>query len=380
MSLVLDGVQRDIPIIPRLKETYMAKIIYGVSGEGSGHSSRAKEMAGHLVKQGHDVRLASYDRGFRNLSEDFDVVEIEGLHIASEDNQVSKVKTFTENIKKIPEGQKKLNDFRHKIFKEFEPDVAITDFEPMTAYLANYYDVPLITIDNQHRMRYMNYSCPENLDKDRKVTETVIRAMVPKPDVSLVTTFFFGEVKNERTFLFPPILREEVLALNPSDEGHILVYLTSGFDSFLDILKPFEREKFLVYGYDRDDADGPIQYKPFSKQGFLDDLASSKAVMATAGFTLMTESLYLKKPYLAMPMNGQFEQELNGMWLDELGLGKNVRDISSDVVGDFLYRLPEYQKEVSSYDAQDNTAIKNRLDELLADDCKSIRSFHENRK
>jgi uncharacterized protein (TIGR00661 family) len=358
----------------------MAKIIYGVSGEGSGHSSRAKEIAGHLVGQGHDVRLASYDRGYRNLAEDFNVMEIEGLHIASEDNEVSKVKTFTENIKKLPEGHKKLNELRHTLFKEFQPDAVITDFEPMTAYLANFYDFPLITIDNQHRMRYMRYSCPDFLDKDRKVTETVIRAMVPKPDISLVTTFFFGEVKNERTFLFPPILREEVLALEATKGDYILVYLTSGFDSFLETLKPFEREKFIVYGYDREDSEGQLQFKSFSKQGFLDDLASCKAVMATAGFTLMTESLYLKKPYLAMPMNGQFEQELNGMWLDDLGYGKNVRDISSEAVGDFLYRVPEYMANVNAYDAQDNSAIENKLDELLANDGQLIHAFHKNRK
>lgn len=44
--------------------------------------------------------------------------------------------------------------------------------------------------------------------------------------------------------------------------------------------------------------------------GFLQDLASAKAVMATAGFTLISESLQLGKPYLAMPMDGQYEQQL----------------------------------------------------------------------
>ncbi len=73
----------------------MAKVVYGVSGEGSGHSSRAREMATHLRDQGHDLWLASYDRGYRNLQKDFRVLEIEGLCIASEDNKVSVVKTFT---------------------------------------------------------------------------------------------------------------------------------------------------------------------------------------------------------------------------------------------------------------------------------------------
>ena len=33
----------------------MAKIVYGVSGEGSGHSSRAREMIKHLEQLGHTV-------------------------------------------------------------------------------------------------------------------------------------------------------------------------------------------------------------------------------------------------------------------------------------------------------------------------------------
>ena len=62
-----------------------------------------------------------------------------------------------------------------------------------------------------------------------------------------------------------------------------------------------------VVSYDRTDRDGSLVYKNFSKVGFLEDLASCKAVMATAGFTLMMESFYLRKPYLALPMRGQFE-------------------------------------------------------------------------
>ena len=125
----------------------MARIVYGVAGEGSGHSSRAREMASHLRDQGHDLWLVSYDRGYRNLKDDFRVFETEGLSIASEDNKVSVVKTFTENLKRFPEGHRRLQELRDDVFKRFQPDYVITDFEPMTAYLANHYDVPLISLD-----------------------------------------------------------------------------------------------------------------------------------------------------------------------------------------------------------------------------------------
>ena len=357
----------------------MAKIVYGVSGEGSGHSSRSREMLNHLQELGHDVIVVSYDRGYANLKDDFEVFETEGLHIASLDNRVSKVKTFTDNLQRLPKGHKKLQMLRKDVFKTFRPDCVITDFEPMTAYLANHYDLPLITIDNQHRLRYMSYPCPAHLQTDRRMTVTIIRAMVPRPDVSLVTTFYYGEPKNERSFFFPPILRKEVLSLQPFLGEHILVYLTSGFETFLKKLKSFKRESFIVYGAGKEGTDGHLTFKPFSKTGFLNDLASCKAVMATAGFTLMTESFYLRKPYLALPMRGQFEQEINGFLLARLQYGINLRRISPEAIGNFLYRLPDFSENLKTYQAQDNSAIKAKLAELLDDDCALARDFHRKR-
>ena len=357
----------------------MAKIVYGVSGEGSGHSSRAREMASHLRDQGHDLWLVSYDRGYRNLKDEFQVLEVEGLCIASENNKVSVVKTFTENLKRLPEGHRTLQQLRRQLFKEFKPDCVITDFEPMTAYLAHRYKVPLITLDNQHRMRYLKYDCPLELKLESRITKNIIRAIVPQPDVSLVTAFCTGQARNDRTFVFPPILRREVLELQPTVSEHILVYLTRGFESLLTILKGLQREKFLVYGYDRDDCDGVLNYKPFSKQGFLQDLASARAVIATAGFTLISEALCLQKPYLALPMQGQFEQQLNAFQLAELGYGKSSTELTAESVGDFLYRLPDYQAQVADYKSSDSSEIKTKLDELLADGCRIAQQFHTDR-
>jgi uncharacterized protein (TIGR00661 family) len=357
----------------------VAKIVYGVSGEGSGHSSRSREMAAHLKRQGHDLWMVSYDRGYRNLKDDFRVFETEGLTIASEDNQVSVVRTFTENLKRLPEGHRRLQQLRKQLFKEFQPDVVITDFEPMTAYLANRYDVPLITIDNQHRMRYMEFDCPPGSEADRHITKTIIRAMVPRPDVSLVITFVEGPTTNDRTFLFPPILRQAVLEQTPTRGDHILVYVTSGYETLLEKLETFRRERFLVYGYDRDDTVGPCQFRPFSRDGFLADLAAAKAVIATAGFTLISEALYLHKPYCALPMEGQFEQELNAYMLAGLGYGKNAANLGDESIGDFLYRIPDYEQSVHRYPAVDNSAILRKLDELLADDCALAREYHRRR-
>ena len=358
----------------------MTRILYGLSGEGSGHSSRSKQMARHLESLGHEVWLASYDRGYRNLKDEFNVFEIEGLAIASADNKVSNIKTVTKNVKRLKKGWLRLRALKNEMFKIFEPEVVITDFEPMTAYLAHHYDIPLMTIDNQHRMRYMTYECPPGHQFDQKMTKSIIRAMVPRPDLSLVTTFYEGQVTNDRTLLFPPILRDEVIAMQPSDEGHILVYLTSGYDTLLSQLKKLRHERFIVYGYDRRDQEDNLTFKLPSKQGFLDDLATSQAVIATAGFTLISEALYLKKPYLAMPMEGQYEQQLNGFWLEQLGLGRNATEINEDAIGAFLYRLPEFNGVLESYESEGNMKIQAKLDELMQNNGQQLKEFHHRRK
>jgi uncharacterized protein (TIGR00661 family) len=357
----------------------VTRVLYGFSGEGSGHSSRAREMIAGLRERGHEVLGASYGRGYANLKDGFELVEIEGLSLASVDNRVSARRTVAENLAKLEAGVAGWRRLR-QAFKELAPEVVITDFEPLSAHLAQHYKLPLVTLDNQHRMRYMRYPCPPELRRDALVTEAVIRAFVPRPDVSLVTTFWFGEVKNARTFLFPPILRREVLALAPRDDGHVLVYFTHGFESFLERLAALRGERFLVYGTGRTGREGNLEHRAPSRDGFLDALAGAKAVVATAGFTLMTEALHLGKPYLALPMAGQFEQELNALLLADAGYGLNGRAGRADMLAEFLARLPEYRARLAAYPRGDNSAIEGMLERLLAGGGALARAFHAHRR
>ena len=131
----------------------MAKIVYGVSGEGSGHSSRAREMIKHLEQLGHAVKVVSYDRGYENLRYDFDVFETEGLHIASSDNRVSKVKTFTENLQRLPKGHKRLHVLRKKIFKQFRP----VTFSIGCLILKRNYVTTMLPITVPSRLYWVNF-------------------------------------------------------------------------------------------------------------------------------------------------------------------------------------------------------------------------------
>ncbi len=94
----------------------------------------------------------------------------------------------------------------------------------------------------------------------------------------------------------------------------------------------------------------------------------------------MTEAFYLRKPYLALPMRGQFEQELNAYLLARLQYGINLRRIRTEAIGNFLYRLPEYKSNLNTYRAEDNSAIKAMFGELLEDNCLRATEFRSRRR
>jgi uncharacterized protein (TIGR00661 family) len=364
----------------------MAKILYGVSGEGSGHSTRALVVAQHLLEQGHEVRLASYDRGYRNLAPKFDVLEIEGLTIGSENNKVSILKTIQENLTRLSSANRRLTSLR-ELFKSFEPHAVITDFEPMTAYLAHHYQLPLISLDNQQRMRYVRAPVPSGLEHEARMTRAVIRAMIPKPDVCLVTAFVRGQPLHERIYQFPPIIDPAVAnrrgTVTGGSQAPILVYLTSGFDSLIRALADFPRERFRIYGCGSQEGlpvNDQLEFLPPSREGFLDDLCRCKAVIATAGFTLISEALYLGKPYLAFPMQGQYEQQLNAYQLDTAGWGRFGRSVQRESLAAFLYDLPEFSDALTGYERGDNHALLSKLDELLLDNAALALALRQTRK
>jgi uncharacterized protein (TIGR00661 family) len=101
-------------------------------------------------------------------------------------------------------------------------------------------------------------------------------------------------------------------------------------------LHQFPQEKFLVYGMNKDEQDKNITFKPFSEAGFIQDLASAKAVIANGGFSFISEAVYLKKPVYSFPINKQFEQWMNAAYIDKLGYGKHCNSLNADDLKAFL--------------------------------------------
>jgi len=101
--------------------------------------------------------------------------------------------------------------------------------------------------------------------------------------------------------------------------------------------------------------------------GFLEDLASAKAIVANAGFSLVTEALHLGKPYLPVPVKHQFEQIFNAYWIDRMGYGTYWDELNKERIDSFLYNLPQYRERLGSYPRSGNRALLKKVDSLIAD-------------
>jgi uncharacterized protein (TIGR00661 family) len=341
----------------------MARILYGLSGEGSGHSTRAKEIISYLLNTGHEVKVVSYDKGYKNLKDVFDVTEIDGLGFSFKDNQVDYLESFIKNYKK----SKNFLDSTIKVgmlIKSFNPDLVFTDFEPICAMMAGVNNIPLISIDNQHFITGTAITYPDKYKRDALLTMLFINSVAPTAKKNLAITFVEEKIIDKNTLLFPPILRKEVLSLKPEKGGYFLVYLTSGFEGSIEHLRKIDR-KFIVYGLNRSDQEENILFKVPSAEGFLEDLRTCKGIIANSGFSLISEALYLEKPYLAIPIKNQFEQVLNAYYLEKEGYGKFCEDLSAAEIEDFMKRITSYEKNLSNYSKEDNSGICAKIMELI---------------
>ncbi len=348
------------------------KILYGVVGDGMGHAIRSSVVVEKLRRDGHQVHMVASGRAVDYLEERFgDVSEIWGLSMVMEDNQVKKRLTASHNLKGALAG---LPDNARRFFQmesEFAPDVIISDFETWSWAFGKMYGVPVIALDNIqviNRCRHDDDIIAGDRD-DFQIAKSVVKARTPGAAHYLITTFFDAPVRKDRTTLVPPVLRDTILEAEPSDGDHLLVYQTSEtFADLPDMLAQLD-VPVLIYGLRRDitedQVEGNLTYRPFSDTQFVEDLASCQGVIASAGFTLVTEALHLGKPYLATPVKRQFEQVMNARYVNKLGYGTYYEDLDVNAIQHFLDKLPDYRDALASYDRQDNTATFARLDELF---------------
>jgi uncharacterized protein (TIGR00661 family) len=257
------------------------------------------------------------------------------------------------------------------IADKFAPDVVISDFESWSYLFGKNRMIPVVSVDNIQMVTRCTHA-PEILaghEGEFRVAKTVIKPKVAGAFHYLISTFFYPQIRKPRTTLGPPILRPQILAAARGQGDHLLVYQTSTSNTALPEILARSGRECRIYGLRRDlkadVVEGNLRYRPFSEDGFIDDLRTARGVIASGGFTLMGEAVYLRRPMLAVPIGGQFEQVLNARYLEAEGYGLGADELTSERLSEFLERLPDFERRLAGYHQQGNVELLAKLDDIL---------------
>jgi uncharacterized protein (TIGR00661 family) len=348
------------------------RILYGVVGEGMGHATRSRVVLEELVKE-HEVQVVASGRAHAYLAERFpDVHRIWGFTLHYEGNAIRRLPTVLRNLRGAVGGWSRNVRAYFKLVGSFHPEVVISDFQSFSYYFGKAHGIPVIDLDNIHVISRCRHS-PELLrghERDFGLIRSVVAAKLPHCFHYLIPTFFHPPVRSARTTLVPPVLRPEVLAARSERGEHLLVYQTATTN--LALVETLKRlgVPARVYGLRReleqDVVEGNVTHRPFSEAGFIEDLRTARAVVAGGGFTLLSEALFLRKPVLSVPVEKQFEQVLNALYVQDLGYGAYARRLGDEVLASFLAHVPEHERALAGYGQDGNTVALAAVKEQLA--------------
>ncbi|UCH78825.1 MAG: hypothetical protein JSU81_02425 [Candidatus Coatesbacteria bacterium] len=303
------------------------KILYGAQGTGNGHIMRTKAIVPLLREAGVEVELivsGTTSEGFKAGVPELEPYRaFHGFSYIRHEGRISIGKSL-EIFKPIELAE----DFA-EIRGEY--DLVISDFEPLTAWWGLSHEVPVIGIAHNYAFQG---KAPRPLMIDPLI-EVVFHYYAPA-DVPLGSHW---QRTNET--VIPPIIRNVILEAEPEEGDHVLIYLPSFSDETLDRTfghRDLASYRFVAYPRrsDREIEAANLTIKPFSREGFVEDLCTARAVITSAGFTLLSECLHLGKPLYVIPEAGQYEQKCNAEALKKWNLGAVAHEVVPGEVAAWL--------------------------------------------
>jgi uncharacterized protein (TIGR00661 family) len=163
------------------------------------------------------------------------------------------------------------------------------------------------------------------------------------------------------------LLGQDILDRTPTDSGFLLVYLRRGtprrvFRALANCGLPAR-----IYGPGKVGVEGALSFCAVDRQDFVEDLVHCRALVTTAGNQVVGEALHLGKPVLALPEPGNWEQGLNGFFLERMGAGAcaSMRTLRSKVIREFLANLESCRQAMPKGDASGNLEVSRILEEFL---------------
>jgi uncharacterized protein (TIGR00661 family) len=285
------------------------KIFYAVQATGNGHISRAMELLPYLQQYGEvDIFLSGSNS---NLAFNGAVkYRSKGLSL------------FYSKSGGMSYGKTALHFNPIRLLKEARSlpvekyDVVINDFESITALACGMKKIPSVNFG--HQASFQSPKVPRPAAKDF-LGEWVLK------NYARASQYIGLHFDCYDDFIFSPIIKQEILHADPTDQGYITVYLPSYPDEHL--MKHLTMRKKMQFRVFSRTTKAPavhnnITFLPVDKQLFNESLINCSGIITGAGFETPAEALYLGKKLMVLPIKRQYEQQCNAAALAQLGVMK----------------------------------------------------------
>lgn len=298
------------------------RILYGAFAQGHGHFSKAAVIVPVLESWGHDVRVISSGGAVPPSGYQFRWHRhFPGLAYEVANGGTDYARTVKKWIREIPQVLSHMVHVRG-IVREFQPDVVISDFEPLTANPMIQPRCEVIALSRQVALSDRAVPLPSEMAMQRKLTRTVIR-------------LFTGGVDRRHGYHYqplsyrcvPPVIRPELKSIVPQFGDHIVVYnhfhtVDSGTPEALIDWSRRSGVEVRAYGFPAvpRGREGNVWFRSPSRDGMINDMATSRGVLTSAGLTTAVEAFLLGKPVCNVPIPCQWEQLVNAFHMQAAGI------------------------------------------------------------
>lgn len=283
------------------------KIFYAIQATGNGHISRAMQLFPYLQKFG----TVDFFLSGNNVSLDINLpIKFKSKGCSLHYSKCGGL-NYWDIVKNIKPTQ---------IYKDANAlplqnyDVVINDFDSITALACKLQKVHSVQLGHQASFISKNTPRPE---KKSVLGEMILKHYAPSPkNIGL-------HFEKYDSFIYPPIIKDEIINAEPKNLKHITVYLPSFQKDCLE--KAFHKLSDVQFHWFLNDVtfkytDGNISYYPVNKELFNESLINCHGIITGGGFETPSEALYLGKKILSIPILNHYEQECNAAALKKLGV------------------------------------------------------------
>ena len=310
----------------------MERIGFSLAGEGRGHAARVVALSQVLAGRFEIVYFCPEPaKDFITKHIPDAVIEpVPALNFVKNGHGIDYFRTLFATLKTIRSVKSDIRNLSERM-RGLGLTALISDFEPYASWAAAHCGIPVLNLNHPGViLKYLS------LSPAAWIAQAVAILMMPPAQKTLICSFYRGDVG--------PIIRRELREAETVQGDYYLVYAkNSSRERICSILERFPGESFRIF--------------PDPEADFTKALIGCRGVIAPAGHQLLSESLFLGKPVLAIPQAGQYEQRLNArmLRLSGRGMGTSIRTLEKT--------LPEFFRRIDDFPAESKGLESFRFDD-----------------